>query len=99
MARRVNRVLPPNKRLSLMFLDLSTITSEHKRLFPGSRLMKAYWVSLIFLFLLMLGVMCSIVILSAEALLELQGSTFRPFADGSNETARRGSTKLTPHYM
>jgi len=48
-----------------MFLDLSTITSEHKRLFPGSRLMKAYWVSLIFLFLLMLGVMCSMVILSA----------------------------------
>ncbi len=59
MANQLKQVAPTERRASI-FLDLPWIIREHNRLFPQSGPMLAFWLSLIFLFVWLTGIVFSL---------------------------------------
>lgn len=49
MANQLRQITSTERRISSVFLDLPRIIREHNRLFPQSRPMLGFWLSLIFL--------------------------------------------------
>jgi hypothetical protein len=60
MAKQVNAKSSETKKISHVFLDISRVTSEYRRLVPGGWAMKAYWALCIMLFLCLIAFAASV---------------------------------------